>query len=58
MMETVDVREAETYWFSLMERVEKGESFIISKDGKPLGKLVPSDGTEKQDQRRIGDQDI
>ncbi len=55
MMETVDIREAETHWFSLMERVEKGESFIISKAGKPLGKLVPSDGAEEKSERSIGE---
>ncbi|HTO32306.1 MAG TPA: hypothetical protein VL202_14195 [Pararhizobium sp.] len=40
-MQTVDIHEAEMRWFDLMERVSKGESFIISKAGKSLGKFAP-----------------
>ena len=37
-----------------MEKVAKGESFIIAKAGKPIGKLVPLDETETPKKRRIG----
>jgi antitoxin (DNA-binding transcriptional repressor) of toxin-antitoxin stability system len=37
-----------------MEKVAKGESFIIAKAGKPIGKVVPIDEAEKPKKRRIG----
>ncbi|MEK1929381.1 MAG: type II toxin-antitoxin system prevent-host-death family antitoxin, partial [Pararhizobium sp.] len=39
-METVNIHEAKTHLSRLMEKVAKGESFIIAKAGKPIGKLV------------------
>jgi prevent-host-death family protein len=54
MMETVNIHEAKTHLSRLMERVAKGESFIIAKAGKPIGKLVPLDEAETPKKRRIG----
>jgi prevent-host-death family protein len=54
MMETVNIHEAKTHLSRLMEKVAKGESFIIAKAGKPIGKLVPLDETETPKKRRIG----
>jgi prevent-host-death family protein len=54
MMETVNIHEAKTHLSRLMEKVSKGESFIIAKAGKPIGKLVPLDDAEKPKKRRIG----
>ncbi len=54
MMETVNIHEAKTHLSRLMEKVSKGESFIIAKAGKPIGKLVPLDETEMPKKRRIG----
>jgi len=53
-METVNIHEAKTHLSRLMEKVSKGESFIIAKAGKPIGKLVPLDEAEKPKKRRIG----
>jgi prevent-host-death family protein len=53
-METVNIHEAKTHLSRLMEKVSKGESFIIAKAGKPIGKLVPLDDAEKPKKRRIG----
>ncbi|CAN7330580.1 type II toxin-antitoxin system Phd/YefM family antitoxin [Pararhizobium sp. LjRoot238] len=53
-METVNIHEAKTHLSRLMEKVAKGESFIIAKAGKPIGKLVPLDETEAPKKRRIG----
>ena len=53
-METVNIHEAKTHLSRLMERVAKGESFIIAKAGKPIGELVPLDEAETPKKRRIG----
>lgn len=53
-METVNIHEAKTHLSRLMEKVAKGESFIIAKAGKPIGKLVPLDEAETRKKRRIG----
>ncbi|WP_413711927.1 type II toxin-antitoxin system Phd/YefM family antitoxin [Rhizobium sp. Rhizsp82] len=52
-MEIVNIHEAKTNLSRLMEKVAKGESFIIAKAGKPIGKVVPIDEAEKP-KRRIG----
>jgi prevent-host-death family protein len=53
-MEIVNIHEAKTNLSRLMEKVAKGESFIIAKAGKPIGKVVPIDEAEKPKKRRIG----
>lgn len=53
-METVNIHEAKTHLSRLMEKVSKGESFIIAKAGKPIGKLVPLDEADAPQKRRIG----
>jgi len=53
-MEIVNIHEAKTHLSRLMEKVAKGESFIIAKAGKPIGKLVPLDEAETPKKRRIG----
>jgi prevent-host-death family protein len=53
-MEIVNIHEAKTNLSRLMEKVAKGESFIIAKAGKPIGKVVPIDEVEKPKKRRIG----
>ena len=39
----VNLYEAKTHLSSLLERVAKGEEFVIAKAGKPMAKLVKSD---------------
>jgi len=41
-METVGSFEAKTYLPQLLERVAKGEEFTITKHGKPVARLVPT----------------
>ncbi|MBP1859278.1 type II toxin-antitoxin system Phd/YefM family antitoxin [Rhizobium herbae] len=53
-METVNIHEAKTHLSRLMEKVSKGESFIIAKAGKPIGKLVPLEEADTPKKRRIG----
>ncbi len=49
-METVGAFEAKTHLSSLLERVEKGERFTITRHGKPIARLVP---VERRDPERI-----
>jgi prevent-host-death family protein len=42
-MDTVGAFEAKTHLSSLLDRVEKGEKFIITKHGTPVAQLVPVD---------------
>ena len=37
----VNLYEAKTHLSSLLERVAKGEEFVIAKAGKPMGRLMP-----------------
>ena len=54
-METVDIDQAKTHLSRLMDRVLKGESFIIAKSGKPVERIVPMDNApEASKKRRIG----
>jgi prevent-host-death family protein len=41
-METVGSFEAKTHLSQLLERVAKGEEFTITKHGKPVARLVPT----------------
>ncbi|MBI4534368.1 MAG: type II toxin-antitoxin system prevent-host-death family antitoxin [Candidatus Melainabacteria bacterium] len=42
-MRTVNIHEAKTQLSRLIERVTKGEPFLIAKAGKPLVKVMPVD---------------
>jgi len=39
-MPEIGVYEAKTHLASLLERVERGESFVITRHGKPVARLV------------------
>ena len=41
-MVTIGAFEAKTKLSELLERVSKGESFVITKHGQPVAKLVPT----------------
>ena len=42
-METIAAFDAKTRLSELLDRAAKGESFQITKHGRPVGKLVPPD---------------
>lgn len=42
MSETVGAYEAKTHLSSLLDRVEHGESLTITRNGKPIARLVPA----------------
>jgi antitoxin (DNA-binding transcriptional repressor) of toxin-antitoxin stability system len=47
-MKTVKIHEAKTYLSRLLESMTHSESFIISKSGMPIAKLVPCSETPPQ----------
>ena len=53
-METVNIHEAKTHLSRLLEKVAKGESFVIAKAGKPLVKVVPLNTPEPRQPKRLG----
>ena len=44
-METMNIHAAKTHLSKLVDRVEKGESFIIARAGKPVAQLQPLDAS-------------
>jgi prevent-host-death family protein len=53
-METVNIHDAKTHLSRLLERVAKGEGFIIAKAGKPLAKVVPLTAPNPGEAKRLG----
>jgi prevent-host-death family protein len=53
-MKTVNIHEAKTHLSRLIDKVAKGEPFVIAKAGKPLVKVVPLDSPEPSKARRLG----
>jgi prevent-host-death family protein len=49
-METVGAFDAKTHLSALLERVEKGETFVITRHGRPVAQLSP---VERRDPERI-----
>jgi prevent-host-death family protein len=49
-MDTVGAFEAKTHLSSLLKRVAQGESFTITRHGKPVARLVPA---QQRDPERI-----
>lgn len=50
-MDTVGAFEAKTHLSDLLDRVERGERFTITRHGKPVAKLMPAD--DQRDVARI-----
>lgn len=53
-MKTVNIHEAKTHLSRLLERVAKGDSFLIAKAGKPVARVVPFQTTPAELARRLG----
>ena len=47
-MQTISVEKAKEDFFQIMEKVSKGEKFVITKDDNPLGELQPIHTEKKQ----------
>jgi prevent-host-death family protein len=52
-MTTVNIHAAKTHLSRLVEQAAAGEEIIIAKAGKPMAKLVPLTGGQKQP-RKLG----
>ena len=52
-MKSVGTYEAKTHLPRLLSQVEKGESIMITKRGKPIAKLVPADAAEQKDVKQV-----
>jgi prevent-host-death family protein len=48
MTETVGAFVAKTHLSELLDRVERGEEIIITRHGKPIAKLAPTDRSTKR----------
>jgi prevent-host-death family protein len=53
-MQTINIHEAKTHLSRIVERVARGESFVIAKAGKPMVKVVPLDAPETSQPKRLG----
>jgi prevent-host-death family protein len=53
-MQTINIHEAKTHLYRLVDRAAKGESFVIAKAGKPLVKVVPLNAPEAGQMKRMG----
>ena len=51
-MRTIQASEAKTKLLSLLDSVERGESFVITRHGKPIARIVPD---QDASQKRIVD---
>jgi len=47
-MNTIGAFDAKTHLGELLERVSQGETFLITKHGRPMARLVPDSGTNEQ----------
>jgi prevent-host-death family protein len=52
---TVGAYEAKTKFSELIARVEKGEEFVITKNGRPVARLVPTQQFDREKARRAGE---
>lgn len=48
-MRRIQASEAKTHLPSLLDDVERGETLIITRHGKPIARLVPDESSRKQD---------
>lgn len=53
-MPVVNIHEAKTHLSRLIERVARGETFVIAKAGRPMVKLVPIGSAEPAKPKRLG----
>ncbi|MCH8542721.1 MAG: type II toxin-antitoxin system prevent-host-death family antitoxin [Alcanivorax sp.] len=53
-METVNMHDAKTRLSQLVDKVAKGEPFIIAKAGKPIARVTAIDSPISGNERRLG----
>ena len=50
-METIGSYEAKTHLAQLLSQVERGESFTITRHGRPVARLVPVNAEDRRNAR-------
>ncbi len=50
---TVGAYEAKTHLSRLLDEVERGDTVVITKHGRPVAKLVPYGEAARQDRRQV-----
>lgn len=53
-MQTMNIYEVKMHLSRLIGQVAQGESFVITKAGRPIAKIVPIDAPAFEEQRRVG----
>jgi prevent-host-death family protein len=53
---TLGAYEARTKFSELIARAEKGESFVVTKNGRPVARIVPVASVDRERARRAGEQ--
>jgi prevent-host-death family protein len=53
-MLTINIHDAKTHLSRLVDQAAQGEAFVIAKAGKPMVKVVPLEGGEAGNGRRLG----
>jgi len=51
---TVGAYEAKTKFSELIARAEKGESFVVTKNGRPVARIMPAADFDREKARRAG----
>ena len=52
---TVGAYEAKSKFSELIARAEKGESFVVTKNGKPVAHLIPATASQQSEARAAGE---
>ena len=52
---TVGAYEAKTNFSELITRAEKGESFVVTKNGRPVARIIPMVEFDREKARRAGE---
>jgi prevent-host-death family protein len=47
-MQTIQASEAKTKFLSILDQVERGESMIITRHGKPIARIVPEKSVDSE----------
>ena len=53
-MNAINIHEAKTHLSRLVEQVERGESVVIARSGRPVARLAPLDAPAPGQKRRLG----
>jgi prevent-host-death family protein len=51
-MKTIQASEAKTHFLRVLDRVERGESIIITRHGRPVARLSPESADDRERVRR------